>query len=93
LVSAFSLQQTAPYPANDSEASPQLSNRAPTFPHAARPRAAVAAAARRRPQVAQAATGEAVLGAAPVWHPLDVKAFVGVSGAYDLEGLAEHLHR
>ncbi|KIY96316.1 hypothetical protein MNEG_11644 [Monoraphidium neglectum] len=44
-------------------------------------------------QVAQAATGEAVLGAAPVWHPLDVKAFVGVSGAYDLEGLAEHLHR
>ncbi|KAI8469431.1 MAG: Alpha/Beta hydrolase protein [Monoraphidium minutum] len=44
-------------------------------------------------QAAQAATGEAVLGAAPVWHPLDVKAFVGVSGAYDLEGLAEHLHR
>jgi len=46
-----------------------------------------------RTQVAQAASGEAVLGAAPVWHPLDIKAFVGVSGAYDLEGLAEHLHR
>jgi hypothetical protein len=44
-------------------------------------------------QAAQAASGEAVLGAAPVWHPLSVKAFVGVSGAYDLEGLAEHLHR
>lgn len=44
-------------------------------------------------QAAQAAAGEAVLGAAPVWHPLDIKAFVGVSGAYDLEGLAEHLHR
>lgn len=44
-------------------------------------------------QAAQAASGEAVLGAAPVWHPLDVKVFVGVSGAYDLEGLAEHLHR
>jgi hypothetical protein len=47
----------------------------------------------RPPQAAQAAAGEAVLGAAPVWHPLGVKAFVGVSGAYDLEGLAEHLHR
>jgi acetyl esterase/lipase len=44
-------------------------------------------------QAAQAATGEAVLGAAPVWHPSDVAAFVGVSGAYDLEGLAEHMHR
>lgn len=44
-------------------------------------------------QAAQAASGEAVLGAAPVWHPLDIKSFVGVSGAYDLEGLGEHLHR
>ncbi len=44
-------------------------------------------------QAAQAAAGEAVLGAAPVWHPLDIQGFVGVSGAYDLEGLAEHLHR
>jgi prenylcysteine alpha-carboxyl methylesterase len=28
-----------------------------------------------------------------VWHPLLVKAFVGISGAYDLEGLAQHLHQ
>jgi prenylcysteine alpha-carboxyl methylesterase len=44
-------------------------------------------------QASQAVAGEAVLGAAPVWHPLDVKGFVGVSGAYDLEGLEGHLHK
>jgi len=41
----------------------------------------------------QAATGEAALGGAPVWHPQALAGFVGVSGAYDLEGLAQHLHR
>jgi prenylcysteine alpha-carboxyl methylesterase len=46
------------------------------------------------PQAAQAATGRpSPVGAAPAWHPLDLHAFVGVSGAYDLEGLAAHLHR
>lgn len=45
------------------------------------------------PQAQQTAMGAAVQGAAPVWHPLAVKAFVGVSGAYDLPALAEHLHR
>jgi prenylcysteine alpha-carboxyl methylesterase len=44
-------------------------------------------------QAEQAASGQAVQGAAPVWHPLDIKGFIGVSGAYELEGLAEHLHR
>lgn len=44
-------------------------------------------------QAEQAASGQAVLGAAPVWHPLDIKTFIGVSGAYELEGLADHLHR
>ena len=44
-------------------------------------------------QASQAVAGEAVLGAAPVWHPLDIKGFVGVSGAYDLEGLEGHLHK
>eukprot|EP00775_Hariotina_reticulata_P013750 gene13750-13869_t len=44
-------------------------------------------------QATQAATGEAVLGGAPVWHPQALAGFVGVSGAYDLEGLAQHLHR
>eukprot|EP00879_Flechtneria_rotunda_P030524 GHRR01033164.1.p1 GENE.GHRR01033164.1~~GHRR01033164.1.p1 ORF type:complete len:284 (+),score=90.91 GHRR01033164.1:367-1218(+) len=44
-------------------------------------------------QAAQAATGQAVLGGAPLWHPQELAGFVGVSGAYDLEGLAEHLHR
>lgn len=41
----------------------------------------------------QAATGQAVLGGAPLWHPSCLAGFVGVSGAYDLEGLAAHLHR
>lgn len=41
----------------------------------------------------QAATGQAVLGGAPLWHPSCLSGFVGVSGAYDLEGLAAHLHR
>lgn len=44
-------------------------------------------------QAAQAATGQAVLGGAPLWHPSCLSGFVGVSGAYDLEGLAAHLHR
>ncbi|KAF8072911.1 hypothetical protein HT031_000571 [Scenedesmus sp. PABB004] len=43
-------------------------------------------------QAAQAATGAAVLGGAPLWHPAALAGFVGVSGAYDLEGLAAHLH-
>lgn len=43
-------------------------------------------------QAMQAASGEAVLGAAPVWHPTSIRSFTGVSGAYDLIGLAEHLH-
>lgn len=34
-----------------------------------------------------------VVGAQPAWCPRDVHAFVGVSGVYDLGGLAEHLHR
>jgi hypothetical protein len=34
-----------------------------------------------------------VLGGAPLWHPSCLSGFVGVSGAYDLEGLAAHLHR
>jgi prenylcysteine alpha-carboxyl methylesterase len=45
------------------------------------------------PQAVQAASGCAVVGGSPRWHPRDVGGFVGVSGAYDLEGLAEHLHR
>lgn len=44
-------------------------------------------------QAGQAATGQAVLGGAPLWHPQALAGFVGVSGAYDLEGLAQHLHR
>ncbi|KAF6266738.1 Alpha/Beta hydrolase protein [Scenedesmus sp. NREL 46B-D3] len=44
-------------------------------------------------QATQAATGQAVLGGAPLWHPSCLSGFVGVSGAYDLEGLAAHLHR
>lgn len=44
-------------------------------------------------QAAQAATGQAVLGGAPLWHPQALAGFVGISGAYDLEGLAQHLHK
>lgn len=40
-----------------------------------------------------AATGEASFGSYPSWPPATLRAFVGVSGAYDLDGLAEHLHR
>lgn len=44
-------------------------------------------------QASQAATGQAVLAGAPLWHPQALAGFVGVSGAYDLEGLAQHLHK
>ncbi|GLI62543.1 hypothetical protein VaNZ11_005207 [Volvox africanus] len=44
-------------------------------------------------QAEQAAQGSLSLGASPVWSPTCLKAFVGVSGAYDLAALAEHLHR
>src|SRR5512147_821461 len=44
-------------------------------------------------QAGQAATGQAVLAGAPLWHPQALAGFVGVSGAYDLEGLAQHLHK
>lgn len=33
------------------------------------------------------------MGAFPAWNTSDIRAFVGVSGAYDLDGLAEHLHQ
>lgn len=33
------------------------------------------------------------LGACPPWSPRSLRAFVGVSGAFDLRALAEHLHR
>lgn len=33
------------------------------------------------------------LGACPAWSPRSLRAFVGVSGAFDLRALAEHLHR
>lgn len=32
------------------------------------------------------------LGGMPAWDPAAVKAFIGVSGAYDVHALAEHLH-
>ncbi|KAG2425680.1 hypothetical protein HXX76_013522 [Chlamydomonas incerta] len=44
-------------------------------------------------QAEQAASGRPALGATPSWSPGSLKAFVGVSGAFDLVGLAEHLHR
>lgn len=40
----------------------------------------------------QAGSGEAVLGASPSWDPACIRSFVGVSGCYDLQGLADHLH-
>ncbi|GLC41944.1 hypothetical protein PLESTB_001050700 [Pleodorina starrii] len=44
-------------------------------------------------QAEQAARGYPCLGATPAWSPACLRAFVGVSGAYDLKSLAEHLHR
>lgn len=44
-------------------------------------------------QAEQAASGKATPCASPVWHPLDIKTFVGVSGPYDMERLSDHLHR
>ncbi len=44
-------------------------------------------------QAEQMVQGLATLGASPAWSPTNLKAFVGVSGAYDLAALAEHLHR
>ncbi|GLI62540.1 hypothetical protein VaNZ11_005204 [Volvox africanus] len=41
-------------------------------------------------QVQQAATGSSALGASPSWSPSQLRAFVGVSGAFDLVALAEH---
>lgn len=35
----------------------------------------------------------AVLGGSPGWNPLSVKGFVGVSGAYNLVTLSDHLHK
>eukprot|EP00198_Chlamydomonas_reinhardtii_P013109 XP_001702446.1 carboxyesterase-related protein [Chlamydomonas reinhardtii] len=41
-------------------------------------------------QAEQAASGRSALGATPSWSPGCIKAFVGVSGAFDLVGLASH---
>ncbi|GIL62887.1 hypothetical protein Vafri_17095 [Volvox africanus] len=41
-------------------------------------------------QVQQAATGSSALGASPSWSPSRLRAFVGVSGAFDLVALAKH---
>jgi prenylcysteine alpha-carboxyl methylesterase len=38
-------------------------------------------------------TPAAVLGGSPAWDPRRVKGFVGVSGAYNLVTLSEHLHK
>ena len=37
--------------------------------------------------------GKRVLGSTPAWDPRAVKAFIGVSGAYDVYALADHLDR
>jgi prenylcysteine alpha-carboxyl methylesterase len=37
--------------------------------------------------------GDQVLGAEPGWSPTSVRGFIGISGAYDLSRLSEHLHR
>lgn len=37
--------------------------------------------------------GKCALGGQPAWDPAAVKAFIGVSGAYDVDALAEHLDR
>ncbi|MEW5309110.1 MAG: hypothetical protein WDW38_001019 [Sanguina aurantia] len=44
-------------------------------------------------QAEQTASGKDTVGAFPAWNTSDIRAFVGVSGAYDLDGLAEHLHQ
>lgn len=45
-------------------------------------------------QAEQLATGRTdLLGAFPEWSPTEIQGFVGVSGAYDLEALMEHLHK
>ncbi|GLC41942.1 hypothetical protein PLESTF_000103000 [Pleodorina starrii] len=41
-------------------------------------------------QAEQAARGYPCLGATPAWSPACLRAFVGVSGAFDLEALAQH---
>jgi prenylcysteine alpha-carboxyl methylesterase len=43
-------------------------------------------------QASQIVLGRPEPGAAPAWHPHALAGAVGVSGAYDLEGLAAHLH-
>jgi len=43
-------------------------------------------------QVEQVVLKKEVVGAQPAWDPSSIRAFVGISGAYDLEGLAGHLH-
>jgi len=44
-------------------------------------------------QALQHVQGTAMIGANPPWDPTKLKGFVGVSGAYNLVTLADHLHR
>ncbi|PRW45116.1 putative isoprenylcysteine alpha-carbonyl methylesterase ICMEL1 [Chlorella sorokiniana] len=44
-------------------------------------------------QMQQSLTRQPQLGASPVWDPTRIRGFVGVSGAYNLYALADHLHR
>lgn len=44
-------------------------------------------------QAMQASNGGAALGASPSWDLSRLRGYVGVSGAYDLVTLADHLHR
>ncbi|KAL6750333.1 Alpha/Beta hydrolase protein [Haematococcus lacustris] len=41
----------------------------------------------------QMASGLSSEQAYPPWNPADVRAFISISGAYDMAGLAEHLHK
>jgi hypothetical protein len=47
----------------------------------------------RRLQAQRCASGVSGLGSAPAWDPTCVAGFIGVSGAYDVHCLADHLHR
>ncbi|GFH18438.1 carboxyesterase-related protein, partial [Haematococcus lacustris] len=44
-------------------------------------------------QAEQMASGLSSEQAFPPWNPADVRAFISISGAYDMAGLAEHLHK
>ncbi|KAJ9531745.1 hypothetical protein QJQ45_021895 [Haematococcus lacustris] len=44
-------------------------------------------------QAEQMASGLSSEQAYPPWNPADVRAFISISGAYDMAGLAEHLHK